>query len=77
MSLLKVVDNKHLIRDTESGALINKDLEGLSEYMKRRKVLMSQSEELNKVKSELDSIKNDMSEIKQLMYKLLDKSSNG
>ena len=32
---------------------------------------------LEKVKTELNSIKNDMFEIKQLMYKLLDKSSNG
>jgi hypothetical protein len=77
MSHLKVIDNRHLVRDTESGALINKDHDGLQEYFKKRKVLMSQSEELNKVKTELDSIKHDMCEIKQLMYKLLDKSSNG
>ena len=73
MTLLKVKDNIHLVRDTNSGALINQDRNALEDYMNRRKMFMNQSEELNKVKSELDSIKNDMSEIKQLMLQLLDK----
>lgn len=73
MALVQVKDDKHLVRDMDSGALINKDRNGLQDYLNKRQVLMSQKEELNKVKSELDSIKNDMCEIKQLMYKLLDK----
>ena len=77
MTLLQVKENKHLVRDSESGALINKDHTGLQDYMKKRQVLMSQKEELNKIKSELNSIKDDMCEIRQLMYKLLDKGSNG
>ena len=73
MTLLKVKDNVHLVRDSNSGALINRDKNALDDYMNRRKLFANQSEELNKVKSELDSIKNDMSEIKQLMLQLLDK----
>ena len=73
MTLLKVKDNIHLVRDSNSGALINQDKNALDDYLNRRKLFMNQSDELNKVKSELDTIKNDMSEIKQLMLQLLDK----
>ena len=73
MSLVQVKEDKHLVRDMESGALINRDRNGLQDYLNKRQVFLSQKEELNKVKSELDSIKVDMREIKQLMYKLLDK----
>lgn len=73
MTLLKVKDNIHLVRDTSSGAIINQDRNALEEYMNKRKLFMNQTEELNKVKSEIDSIKNDMSEIKQLMLQLLAK----
>lgn len=73
MALLKVQDNIHLLRDSNSGALINRDKNALDDYMSKRKLFMNQTEELNKVKSELDSIKNDMSEIKQLMLQLIAK----
>lgn len=62
-----------MVRDTTSGALINRDLSGLEEYNKKRQMLSNQKEELNKVKSELDIIKTDMSEIKELMLQLLNK----
>jgi len=65
-----------MIRDTQSGALINRDLNGLNEYNKKRQALANQINELNTIKSEMDTIKTDMSEIKQLMLQLLDKGSN-
>lgn len=77
MALLKVKDNTHLVRDSETGALINRDHSALQDYMNRRKVLESQRHELNKVKSDIDDLKNDLGEIKVLMYKLLDKNSHG
>ena len=73
MNHLKVKDNIHLLRDPNTGALINQDKNALEDYMNKRKLFINQSQELNKVKSELDIIKNDMSEIKQLMLQLLDK----
>ena len=72
MTLLKV-QGTHLVRDTNSGALINCDVNGLEEYNKKREYLINQREEINKVKSDLDNIKSDMSEIKELMLQLLNK----
>lgn len=77
MTLLKVRDNTHLVRDSETGALINRDHGALQDYLQKRKIFESQKQELNKVKSEIDDIKNDLGEIKELMYKLLDKNSHG
>lgn len=72
MNYLKVQGTK-LVRDPRSGAIINQDKNGLEEYLSKRKVLESQKEEINKVKSEIKSINNDLTEIKSLLLKLLEK----
>jgi chromosome segregation ATPase len=75
MTILKV-QGTHLIRDTNSGALINRDMNGLQEYNKKRQMMASQKEEINTIKTDVDNIKKDLSEIKQLMLQLLDKGPN-
>ena len=35
--LVKVVDNPHLVRDTETNAVLNKDMDGLQAYKLRKK----------------------------------------
>lgn len=77
MPLLKVKDNHSLVRESSSGALINRDVNALREYEEKRRLASSQRQELNNVKIEIDSIKNDLCDIKELMYKLLDKNSHG
>ena len=77
MTLLKVKDNTHLVRDSETGALINRDHGALQDYLQKRKIFETQKHELNKVKSDIEDLKDDLGEIKALMYKLLDKNSHG
>jgi hypothetical protein len=72
MALVPVNGTK-LYRDTETMALINKDVSGAQEYQAKRKFAESQKEQINNVKMEIDSIKNDISDIKKLMVKLLEK----
>jgi uncharacterized coiled-coil DUF342 family protein len=74
--MLVQVTGTKLIRDTETMALINKDINGLEEYNMKRKMMATQKEEINNIKSEINNIKNDMSEIKQLLFKLLE-GTNG
>jgi hypothetical protein len=76
MSLVQIPGTT-LIRDTTSMALINKDQNGLQDYLKKRQTLAHQKEELNNVKIEMQDIKQDMQEIKQLILQLLGKGSNG
>ena len=71
--MLVPVNGTKLYRDTETMALINRDVSGAQEYQARRKFAESQREQINNVKVEIDNIKNDISDIKNLMIKLLEK----
>ena len=61
------------IRDTESKALVNRDVAGLQDYKAKRKFAEVQRQEINNIKTEMKSIKDDVQEIKQLMQLLLKK----
>ena len=66
MANIKVEGHTHLIRDEESHAIINTDVENYRLTMKRRQILSTQRDEIN-------SLKNDMSEIKSLLKELINK----
>jgi hypothetical protein len=72
MALIPITGTS-LVRDTESMALINRDVSGLQDYKAKRKFAESQKEQINKVEAEISNIKNDISDIKKLMVKLLEK----
>ena len=57
--------------------LVNKDRNGLEEYIKKRNMASAQKDEINNVKMELATVKTDMQEIKQLLLQLLDKNIHG
>ena len=71
--MLIPINGTKLVRDTETMALINKDVSGLQDYKAKRRYAEVQREQINNVKVEIDSIKNDISDIKKLMVKLLEK----
>ena len=71
--MLVPISGTKLYRDTETMALINKDVSGAQEYQTRRRFAEIQKEQINNVKVEIDNIKNDISDIKNLMVKLLEK----
>lgn len=77
MEKLLQIPGTSLVRDMNSMALINKDQNGLQEYLKKRQYLASQKDEINNIKSDINNVKEDMNEIKQLLMKLLEKGSNG
>lgn len=63
---IKVEGHTNLVRDEESHAIINTDVEQYRLTMRRRQVLRTQRDEIN-------SLKNDMSEIKLLLKELINK----
>ena len=71
--MLVQVTGTKMVRDTESMALINKDINGLQEYQLKRKQAESQRTEINTIKSEIKDIRGELGEIKTLMAQLLDK----
>jgi hypothetical protein len=72
MSLVQIPETT-FVRDTTSMALINQDKNGLEAYVKQRNVLVTQKQEINKIKSDIDGIRDDMQEIKSLMMQLIHK----
>jgi hypothetical protein len=74
--MLVKVQNSNFIRDTNSMALLNTDINAKNDYISKVRLIQSQKEEINTVKSEIESLKNDMADIKKLMLKLLE-GTNG
>ena len=71
--MLVQITGTKMVRDTESMALINKDINGLQEYQLKRKQAEVQRNEINTIKSEIKDIKGEMGEVKALLSQLLDK----
>ena len=61
--LIRVEGEKNLYRDAKSGAIVNKDTQGYSQYLTER-------ERRIKDKKELEDVKNELSEIKKLLIEL-------
>jgi len=74
--LVEVKDSK-FVRDTKSMALINKDSAARDEYYSKSRMLKTQKEEINNIKSEISSMKSDVNDIKELLKQLIGKGSNG
>jgi len=64
--MIPVEGHKHLYRDEKSGAIINTDSLGYSQYKKNRNQRKSQ-------KDEIDSMKKDIEEIKDLLRMIVEK----
>ena len=72
MELVQVKDHKHLVRDLETGAILNtndKMAEGLRMAKKSRQKTKDQLE-INT--NDINSIKNEMTEIKTMLRTLID-----
>jgi hypothetical protein len=76
MPIVKVTGT-NFVRDTNSMALMNTDENSKNEYYAKVRMLKTQKDEINKVKSEMLGIKDDMAEIKYMLSKLLKEGSNG
>ncbi len=64
--MIPVEGHKHLYRDEKSGAIINTDSHGYSQYKKSRNIRLTQKEEI-------DSMKKDIEEIKFLLKEIVKK----
>ena len=64
--MIRVEGHKNLYRDEKSGAIINTDSHGYSQYKKSRNIKLTQKEEI-------DSMKKDIEEIKNLLRMIVEK----
>tara|TARA_A100001035_G_C27424509_1_gene338761 strand:+ start:336 stop:530 length:195 start_codon:yes stop_codon:yes gene_type:complete len=56
--MIPVEGHKHLYRDKKSGAIINTDSHGYSQYKKSKNIKLSQKEEIDSMKKDIEEIKN-------------------
>ena len=56
--MIPVEGHKHLYRDKKSGAIINTDSQGYSQYKKSKDIKLSQKEEIDSMKKDIEEIKN-------------------
>ena len=64
--MIPVEGHKHLYRDEKSGAIINTDSHGFSQYKKSKNIRLTQKEEI-------DRMKRDIEELKDLLKKIASK----
>jgi len=65
--MIPVQGHKHLHRDEKSGAIVNNDSQGYSQYIAMRDKKITEEQELKKLRSDID-------EIKTLLKEVLNKS---
>ena len=56
--MIPVEGHKHLYRDEKSGAIINTDSHGFSQYKKSKNIRLTQKEEINTMKRDIEELKN-------------------
>jgi hypothetical protein len=70
MALVQIKENKNLLRDTHSKAILNNDRNGLDEYYAKREIAKKQQEEKEETKMRLVKLEEDMNEIKVLLSEI-------
>ena len=56
--MIRVEGHKNLYRDENSGAIINTDSHGYSQYKKSKNIRLTQKEEIDGMKKDIEEIKN-------------------
>ena len=67
--LVKVVDNPHLVRDTETNAVLNKDMDGLQAYKLRKK----QSSKVLELEKKMIDVDIRLTRMEKTLNKILEK----
>jgi len=71
MSYIKVKDHEHLVRDTQSNCIINRNKAEYDEYLARRKSKQSEKNKVENLEKDMDTLKNELGEIKSLLKEIL------
>lgn len=71
------VEGTSFVREISSMGLSNMDTISKDEYHNKVRLLKSQKQEINTIRSELSDVKNDITEIKEMLSQLIGKGSNG
>jgi predicted transcriptional regulator len=71
MGYLDVEGHVNLVRDEESGAILNTDNSQYNQYMALRSSKVQKDKKIDAIESDLARLKDDINEIKSLLGKLV------
>ena len=61
--MIRIEGHQHLYRDEKTGAIVNTDTSGYSQYIKMKNEKQKQREEIEQLKSDVSEIKNLLKEL--------------
>ena len=70
MTLIPVIGNSGLFRDSETGAIINNNTNEYNTYMTNRNKLLSEKERLTRVETKVQDLSDDIGDIKRMLQQL-------
>ena len=68
----KVEGHSNLVRDKQTGAILNTSRAGVEKARKIKEAKRLETERMNSLTEEVTALKNEMSEIKQLLTRLVE-----
>ena len=71
MSFIKVKNNNHLVRNTESNCIINTNKSDYEQYISRRKLKQDEASKVENLEKDISTLKNELGEIKDLLRSLV------
>ena len=72
MDYVKVKDNEHLVRNSESNCIVNTNKAEYEEYLTRRKLKKSEKNKVDNLERDISTLRNEITEIKDMLRILID-----
>lgn len=72
-NLLKVSGNDNLVKDSETGVVLNCNRDDYENYKRKQNAAIQMRNDIQKQNQEISKLKEEMSEIKQLLIAILNK----
>ena len=71
MDFIKVKDNEHLVRNSESNCIVNTNKAEYEEYLTRRKLKKSQKNKVDNLERDISTLRDEITEIKDMLRSLV------
>ena len=71
MSYIKVKNNNHLVRDTESNCIINTNKSEYQQYLARKQQKQNEVSKVENIERDISTLRNEITEIKDMLRSLV------
>ena len=71
MSYIKVKDNEHFLRNTESNCIINTNRSEYEQYLARKQQKQSEVNKVDNLERDISTLRNEITEIKDMLRSLV------